>query len=84
MTPPTDTDSPSLKGPTVVLPLMKVTVVAGESVEMQVTVDRNPGVNSGGSLTVGPAGGRKSNNHITDHLPNNCYILVDDYFLYQF
>ena len=78
MTTPTDTDSPSLKGPTVVLPLMKVTVVAGESVEMQVIVDGDPGVNSGGSLTVGPAGGRKSINHITDHKSNNSNI--EDYF----
>ena len=60
MTPRTDIDSPSLKGPTVVLPLMKVTVVAGEPVEMQVTVDGDPEVNSRGSLMVGPAGGRKS------------------------
>ena len=78
MIPPTDTDSPSLKGPTVVLPLMKVTVVAGESMEMQVIVDGGPGVNSGGSLMVGPAGRRKGLNHITDHKSNNCYI--EDYF----
>ena len=73
VTPPTDTDSPSLKGPTVVLPLMKVTVVAGESVEMQVIVDGDPGVNSGGSLTVGPAGGRKSSitSQTTSQIPYN-------------
>ena len=59
-------------------------MVAGESVEMQVTVDGDPGVNCRGSLTVGPARGRKSINHITDHLPNNCYIPVDDYFCTNF
>ena len=68
MTPPTHTDSPSLKGPTVVFPLMKVTVVAGEPVEMQVIVDGDPGVNSRGSLMVGPAG-EKELNRITDHMP---------------
>ena len=45
-------------------------MVAGESVEMQVIVDGDPKVNSRASLTVGPAGGRKSINHITDHLPS--------------
>ena len=79
MTPPMSTDSPSLKGPTVVLPLMKVTVVAGESVEMQDTVDGDPGVNTTGSLMVGPAGGRKSSIiRITDHY------LLDDNLWYQF
>ena len=48
--------------------------MAGESVEMQDTVDGDPEVNSRGSLTVGPAGGRKSSIiRITDH-----YLLDDN------
>ena len=59
MTPPTTTDSPSLKGPTVVLPLMKVTVVATEPVEVQVRVeDEDPRVNTSELVMVGAATGR--------------------------
>ena len=49
------TISSSLKGPTVILPLVKVTVVAGEPVEIQVTVDGDSGVNSRGSTMIGRA-----------------------------
>ena len=50
------TDSPSLKGPTVVLPLVKVTVVATEPVEVQVRVeDGDPGVNIRGLVMLGIA-----------------------------
>ena len=62
MTPPKSIDSPSLKGPTVVLPLMKVTVVATEPVEVQVRVeDGDPGVNIGGVEMLGRAvaGGKR-------------------------
>ena len=49
-------DSPSLKGPTVVLPLMKVTVVATEPVEVQARVeDGDPGVNIRGLEMLGIA-----------------------------
>ena len=55
-------DSPSLNGPIVVLcPLMKVTVVATEVVEVQVRVmDEGPGVNTRGLVIVGRAEGRNS------------------------
>ena len=60
MTPPKSIDSPSLKGPTVVVPsLMKVTVVATEPVEVHVRVeDENPGVNTSELVMVGAAKGR--------------------------
>ena len=55
MTPLSVADSPSLKGPIEVLPLLKVTVVAGEPVEVQIREDEGPMVRL---LTVGGAGGR--------------------------
>ena len=52
-------DSSSLKGPTVVPSLMKVTVVATEPVEVQVRIeDEAPGVNTSGLVMVGTATGR--------------------------
>ena len=63
MIPPNSIDSPSLKGPTVVLPHMKVTVVATEPVEAQVRVDDgDPGVNIRGleMLGIAVAGGKKT------------------------
>ena len=61
MTPPDSIDSPSLKGPTVVVPpLMKVTVVATEPVEVQVRVeDGDPGVNTSGLVMLGTATGKE-------------------------
>ena len=47
MAPSNSIDSPSLRGPTVVSSLVKVTVVATEPVEVQVRVeDMDPGVNT--------------------------------------
>ena len=52
-------DSLSLKGPTVLLFLMKVTVVATEVLEMQVRVeDEDPQVNTRGLVMLGLAAGR--------------------------
>ena len=67
MTPPNSIDSPSLKGPTVViLSLMKVTVVATEVVEVQVRVeDGDPGVNTRGLVMVGTAVAGGKNKSIT-------------------
>ena len=76
MTPPKSIDSPSLRGPTVVLSLMKVTVVATEPVEVQARVeDGDPGVNIKGLEMLGTtvAGGkrvlsrRQGGLTITDH-----------------
>ena len=56
MTPLSVADSPSLKGPIEVLPLLKVTVDAGEPVEVQVRVEgEDPRVRL---VMVGGAGGR--------------------------
>ena len=56
MTPLSVADSPSLKGPIEVLPLVKVTVVAGEPEEVQVRVEgEGPGVRL---VMVGASGGR--------------------------
>ena len=61
MTPPNSIDSPSLKGPTVVLSVMKVTVVATEPVEVQVRVeDEDPGVNTRGLMMLGIAARRET------------------------
>ena len=50
------TDSPSLKGPTVVPSLVKLTVVAGEPVEVQVRLeDGDPAVNTRGLVMLGPS-----------------------------
>ena len=69
MAPPDSIDSPSLKGPTVVvLPLIKVTVVATEPVEVQVRVeDEDPWVNIRG---VGDAGDSCSRGK------KQCHILI--------
>ena len=57
MAPLNSIDSPSLKGPTVVLSLMKVTVVATEPVEVQVRVeDEGSRVNTRGLVMLGMAG----------------------------
>ena len=59
MTPLSVADSPSLKGSIEVPPLLKVTVVAGEPVEVQVRVEgEDPGVRL---VMVGAAGGRHEN-----------------------
>ena len=60
MTLSTVIDSPSLRGPTVVPSLTKVTVVAGEPVEVQVRVeDEDPGVNTRGLVMVGRSAWRE-------------------------
>ena len=55
MTPLTVADSPSLKGPIEVLLLVKVTVEAGEPVEVQIREGEDPTVRL---VMVGGAGGK--------------------------
>ena len=65
-------DSPSLKGPTVVPSLMKVTVVATEVVELHVRLDdEDPGVNIRELIMLGLAAGRDI----------QCSVVTDGYYI---
>ena len=80
MTPPDSIDSPSLKGPTVVLSLTKMTVVATEPVEVQVRVeDGDPGVNIKGLVMLGIAvvGGKKQEYNLILSKQKEGHIITD-------
>ena len=81
MTPPKSIDSPSLKGPTALPSLMKVTVVAIEVVEVQVRLeDEDPRVNTRGLVMLGIAAAESITGHKCHSQRRNEGCIIADHY----